>query len=33
MQQKTAKLKVATASRLMEWSLLTEENQKNELAA
>jgi hypothetical protein len=32
LDQKTAKFKVAIASRLMQWSVLTEEKQKNELA-
>ncbi len=32
LQQKTAKFKVATVSRPMQWSALTEEKQKNQLA-
>ena len=32
-QQKTGYFKVAIASRPMQWSLLTEEKKKNELAA
>ena len=33
LQQKTANFKVAIASRVMQWSPLTEGKQKNELAA
>ena len=33
LQQKTANFKVTIASRLMQWSVLTEEKQKNQLAA
>ena len=33
LQQKTANFKVAFGSREMQWSVLTEEKQKNELAA
>ena len=32
LQQKTANFKVAVASRAMQWSVLTEEKQKNQLA-
>jgi hypothetical protein len=32
-QQKTANFKVAIPSRAIQWSVLTEEKQKNELAA
>ena len=32
LQQKTANFKVATASRVMQWSVLTEEKQKNQFA-
>ena len=32
LDQKTGNFKVATPSRLMQWSLLTEEKQKNQLA-
>ena len=33
LQQKTANFKVASLSRVMQWSALTEEKQKNQLAA
>jgi hypothetical protein len=33
MQQKTANFKVAFPSRVMQWGLFPEENQKNQLAA
>jgi hypothetical protein len=32
LQQKTANFKVAFGSRMMQWSVVTEEKQKNELA-
>ncbi len=33
LDQKTANFKLAVASRVMQWSVLTEEKQKNQLAA